>query len=85
MEKEETTSEGQAGVAGLRPNRGGVAHVYTLGNFIRGTKERRRTQPLSAPLYMYRSSTTQKRETKRGKICGNRAIRGNTERIMGKI
>ena len=35
MEKEEKTSEGQAG---FRPNRSCVDHVYTLGEIIQGRK-----------------------------------------------
>ena len=36
MEKEEKTSEGQAGI---RPNRSCVDHVYTLGKIIQGRKD----------------------------------------------
>ena len=40
MEKEEKTSEGQAG---FRPNRSCVDHVYTLGKIIQGRKDAGRT------------------------------------------
>ena len=36
MEKEEETSEGQAG---FRPNRSCEDHVYTLGTIIQGRKD----------------------------------------------
>ena len=66
MEKEEKTSEGQAG---FRPNRSCVDHVYTLGKIIQGRKEGQTTYCFFLDAQKAYDTTVVWRGC--GKSCGN--------------